>query len=89
MQANAVTNLIQKFGVDNAQVTQFANTLVPKVMKRFVKKTNDTNDKNFDVSSIVSSLGGGDIAKNLLNSDISKSVAFGGIGDLVKRLFGK
>lgn len=89
VQANVVTDLMKKFGVDNAQATQIANTLVPKVMESFVKKTNDPNDKSFDVSSIVSSLGGSDIAKNLLNSDIGKSVTSGGIGGMLKGLFGK
>lgn len=76
-QANVVTDLMKKFGIDNAQANNIASTLIPKVMEQFVSKTNDPNDKSFDVNSIVSSIGGGDLAKNLS----------GGIGGMLKGLF--
>lgn len=55
---NVVTDLMKKFGIDNAQATNIASSLLPKVMEQFVSKTNDPNDKGFDLSGIVSSLGG-------------------------------
>lgn len=70
---NVVTDLMSKFGIDNAQASNIASSLIPKVMENFVSKTNDPNDKSFDVSSIVSSLGGGSAA--------------GGIGGMLKGLF--
>lgn len=76
-QANVVTELMKKFGIDNAQANNIASTLIPKVMEQFVSKTNDPNDKSFDVNSIVSSIGGGDLAKNFS----------GGIGGMLKGLF--
>ena len=55
---NVVTDLMKKFGIDNAQATGIASALLPKVMEQFVSKTNDPNDKGFDLSNIMSSLGG-------------------------------
>jgi uncharacterized protein YidB (DUF937 family) len=57
VQNNVVDNLMKKFGIDNAQASQIASTLVPKVMDQLVKKTNDPNDKSFDLSDVLGSLG--------------------------------
>jgi hypothetical protein len=62
VQNNVATDLMKKFGIDNAQASNIASTLLPKVMEQFVSKTNDPNDKSFDLTSIMSSLGGGDAA---------------------------
>ena len=68
---NVVSDLMKKFGIDNAQASGIASSLLPKVMESFVSKTNDPNDKSFDASSIISSLGG----------------SAGGIGGMLKGLF--
>ncbi len=73
VQSNVVTDLMKKFGIDNAQASGIASSLIPKVMESFTKKTNDPNDSSFDMSSIMSSLGGGGAA--------------GGIGGMLKGLF--
>ena len=73
VQTNVVSELMKKFGIDNSQATEIANKLVPKVMEKFVNKTNDPNDKSFDLPSIVNSLGG--------------TTARGGIGSMIKGLF--
>jgi uncharacterized protein YidB (DUF937 family) len=73
VQSNVVTDLMKKFGIDNAQASGIASSLIPKVMESFTKKTNDPNDSSFDMSSIMSSLGGG--------------AAAGGIGGMLKGLF--
>jgi len=62
VQNNVVTDLMKKFGIDNAQASNIASTLLPKVMEQFVSKTNDPNDKSFDFTNIMSSLGGGGAA---------------------------
>lgn len=54
---NVVSNLMKKFGIDSTQANQIASTLVPKVMASFVKKTNDPNDKSFELSDVMNSLG--------------------------------
>lgn len=73
VQTNVIFDLMKKFGIDNAQATGIANKLVPTVMEKFVNKTNDPNDKSFDLSNIVNSLGG--------------TAAEGGIGSMIKGLF--
>ena len=73
VQTNVVSDLMRKFGIDNSQATEIANKLVPKVMEKFVNKTNDPNDKSFDLPSIVNSLG--------------VTTAGGGIGSMIKGLF--
>lgn len=73
VQSNVATDLMKKFGIDNAQASNIASSLIPKVMESFTKKTNDPNDSSFDLSSIMSSLGGGSAA--------------GGIGGMLKGLF--
>ncbi len=73
VQSNVISDLMKKFGIDNAQATGIGNKLVPAVMEKFVNKTNDPNDNSFDLSNIVNSLGG--------------STAEGGIGNMIKGLF--
>lgn len=73
VQNNVVADLMKKFGIDNAQASGIASSLIPKVMESFTKKTNDPNDSSFDMTSIMSSLGGGGAA--------------GGIGGMLKGLF--
>lgn len=58
VQNNVVNDLMKKFGIDNVQASGIAQKLIPTVMEKFVSKTNDPNDKSFDLNSIVSSLGG-------------------------------
>jgi uncharacterized protein YidB (DUF937 family) len=60
VQNNVVSDLMKKFGVDNAQATSIAQKIIPTVMEKFVKKTNDPNDKSFDLNSVMSSLSGAD-----------------------------
>ncbi len=71
VQSNVVTDLMKKFGIDNAQASGIAASLIPKVMESFTKKTNYPNDSSFDMSSIITSLGGN----------------AGGIGGMLKGLF--
>lgn len=58
VQNNVVNDLMKKFGVDNAQASGIAQKLIPTVMEKFVSKTNDPNDKSFDLNDVMSSLGG-------------------------------
>jgi uncharacterized protein YidB (DUF937 family) len=59
IQGGFVENLMQKFGLDQAKAMQIASTLIPLVMKQFVNKTNDPNDKSFNFQDILASLTGG------------------------------
>lgn len=71
LNTNVSRDLMKKFNLDQTTATNIASSLLPKVMDSFVKKTNDPNDNSFDLSSIVSSLGGN----------------VGGIGGMLKGLF--
>ena len=60
-------------GIDSAQASSIATTLIPSVLQNFVHKTNDPNDKSFDLQGILGSLTGG-----------GQSNAGTGIMDMVK-----
>ncbi|HNP21541.1 MAG TPA: DUF937 domain-containing protein [Panacibacter sp.] len=68
-----VENLVSKLGIDSAQASSIATTLIPSVLQNFVHKTNDPNDKSFDLQGILGSLTGG-----------GQSNAGTGIMDMVK-----
>lgn len=56
---NVAGNLMQKFGINNAQAGSIASSLIPQVMSSLVKKTNDPNDSSFTMDGILGSLTGG------------------------------
>ena len=59
MQGNLIQNLMQKFGLNSSQAGGIASSIIPAVLGKLVHKTNDPNDKSFDLSSILSHFGGG------------------------------
>lgn len=67
------TNLMNKFGINNAQAQNIAGTLIPKVVESFVKKTNDPNDSSFNLQDIAKNIGGGSLGNML-----------GGLGNMFK-----
>lgn len=56
---NFVNDLQEKFGLDQISAKGVANQLVPGVMHDLVKKTNDPDDKSFDLQGIFNNLSGG------------------------------
>jgi Bacterial protein of unknown function (DUF937) len=52
--------LKNKFGIDSNQAGGIVKNMVPDVMTNLVKKTNDPDDKSFDLQGILHSLTGGD-----------------------------
>ncbi len=74
---NVAGDLMSKFGINQEQAAGIVKNLIPGVMSNLVKKTNDPNDKSFDLQGIIGSLAGGKL---------------GGVGDMmnkVKGMFGK
>lgn len=69
-----VQNLVSKLGIDGAQASSIASTLIPSVLQSFVHKTNDPNDSSFDLQGIIGSLTGGG----------GQSAAGGGVMDMLK-----
>lgn len=68
-------DLMKKFGIDQATASNIVQQLIPVVMNKFVSKTNDPNDKSFDIQGIIGSLSGG-------------QKGAGGILNTIKGLFG-
>lgn len=82
--------LAAKFGIPQQTAQQVAAGLVPKVMSQFVSKTNDPNDKDFDLQDIVKNLGGsgvnvGDILGQFAGGGSEKGG--GGLGGMMGGLF--
>jgi len=57
---NSFTNkLTNDHGVAPAQASGIAGNLIPDILGKLINRTNDPNDKGFDLGSIISSLTGG------------------------------
>ena len=89
IKGNFVESLVSKLGLDHGKAAQIASSLIPMVMAKFVHKTNDPNDKSFDLPGILGGLTGGnmgDILGKLTGGNDSKNES-GGLIDKVKGLF--
>ena len=89
IKGNFVERLVSKLGLEHGKASQIASALIPMVMAKFVHKTNDPNDKSFDLSSILSGLTGGNmggILGKLTGGNDNKGEG-GGLMDKVKGLF--
>ena len=86
---NFVESLVSKLGLDHGKAGQIASSLIPVVMAKFVHKTNDPNDKSFDLQEILRGLTGGKIGDVLgkLTGDNDSKNEGGGVLDKVKGLF--
>ena len=83
-----VTSLVQKFGLDHGKAGQIASALIPIVLSKFIKKTNDPNDNSFDLSGILGSLtGGGNIRDVLGKLTGGEDKSGGGLMDKLKGMF--
>ena len=59
LSGNAVSNLMNKFGLNEGQAGGIVSNLLPGVLQNFISKTNNPNDNSFDLQGIFSSLTGG------------------------------
>lgn len=76
-------SLASKFGVSQQQAQSIATSLIPVVMNKFINKTNDTNDNDFDLQDIMKNFTGNsnfDVG-SLLGSDKAKDM-LGGLGKM-------
>jgi len=59
LSGDMISNLTRKFGLNPQTAGGLAGGLIPKVLGGLVNKTNDPNDKGFDLQSIFNGLTGG------------------------------
>lgn len=57
---NFISNLMNKFGIDNEKASAIAKSVIPSVLGKLVNKTNDPNDSSFNINGVIGSLMGGD-----------------------------
>lgn len=86
MQGGFIKNLMDKFGLDSAQAGNIASNLLPNILNKFVHKTNDPNDKSFDLQDIVQNISGG--AGGLDLQDILSKFSGGNAGGLMDSVKG-
>ena len=82
-----IQTLMNKFGLDQNAAGGVANNLIPNVLQNLVHKTNDPNDKSFDLQGIIGSLTGGQGIQGIVGELEQGGGA--GIMDKIKGLFGK
>jgi Bacterial protein of unknown function (DUF937) len=65
--SNITSKLAAKFGISPQIASGIAASLIPMVMKQFVDKTNDPNDKDFDLQDVVKSVTGNSNVGDILS----------------------
>jgi len=51
--SNIAGNFASKFGVSQQTASSIAGSLIPQIMNQFVNKTNDPNDRDFDLQDML------------------------------------
>lgn len=86
-----ISNLKNKFGLDQGAASGIAGGMIPNILKSLVNKTNDPNDKSFDLQSILSQLGGGNL-QSIIGKVTGGKLDKDGDGDVdlkdIKGMFG-
>lgn len=82
--SNIAANFASKFGVSEQTARTIAMSLIPQVMNQFVKKTNDPNDRDFDLQDMLRGFtgNGGLNLNDVLGGVTGSSSKGGGLGDL-------
>lgn len=62
MQSSMISNLTQKFGLDNAAASGIASSLIPSLMHKVLGA-----GSNFDLNGLLSSFGGGNLKSQINN----------------------
>jgi len=57
--SNVTGDLMKKFGLDKAAAGSIVSMLIPIVLSKLVKRTNDPNDSSFNLDGIIGALSGG------------------------------
>ncbi|MES2777760.1 MAG: hypothetical protein V4722_26510 [Bacteroidota bacterium] len=94
IQGGFLDNITSKLGINKNVAIGLASTLIPIVISKLVKRSNDPNNSSFDIGGIVSSLTGGSNAGgsgigNLISQFTSGgNNSSGGIESLINQFTG-
>jgi hypothetical protein len=86
MISKVAASLGSKFGVSPQAAQQIATSLLPMVLSKFVTKTNDPNDNDFDLQDVMKNVGGGNVS-DILSKLGGSSSGKGGLGDTLGKMF--
>jgi len=87
MIAGVASRFAAKFGIPPEKAAQIASTVVPKVLNQFINKTNDPNDKEFDLQDVLKNFTGNANIGDLLSG--FGGTQKGGLGETIGGMFGK
>ncbi len=79
LSGNAITSLMDKFGLNQGQAGSIVSNLLPGVLQNLISKTNNPNDNSFDLQGIFSSLTGGKTGGLDLQGLLGKVTQGGGL----------
>ncbi len=81
--SNIASNFASKFGVSQQTARTIAMSLIPQVMSQFVNKTNNPNDRDFDLQDMLRGFTGNNSLNlnDVLGSFVGNG-SKGGLGDL-------
>ena len=79
LSGNAISSLMDKFGLNQGQAGSIVSNLLPGVLQNLISKTNNPNDNSFDLQSIFSSLTGGKTGGLDLQGLLGKVTQGGGL----------
>lgn len=83
-----VENLMKQFGLNSGQASNIAGSLLPDLLNKFVRKTNDPNDNTFDLKNILNHVGGSGLnIQDILSKFNGGGSSGGGLMDTVKGFF--
>ena len=76
---NAISSLMNKLGLNKGQAGRIVSSLLPMVLNNLISKTNNPNDKSFDLQGIFNSLTGGKTGGLDLRNLLGKVTQGGGL----------
>ena len=94
MISNIAGNFASKFGVSPQTARTIAMSVIPQVMSQFVNKTNDPNDRDFDLQDMLrgftgnSGLNLNDVLGNLGGGANSSKGGLGDLGNVLGNILG-
>ncbi|MEQ1800162.1 MAG: hypothetical protein ABL872_19555 [Lacibacter sp.] len=79
LSGNAISSLMDKFGLNQGQAGNIVSNLLPGVLQNLISKTNNPSDSSFDLQGIFSSLTGGKTGGLDLQGLLGKVTQGGGL----------